>query len=382
MAPKLTEYDGVVFDNSNSSSHAQSQSHSQSNSNDEHHHHHHHRHQHHHQQRQHDNPNQVASNSNSNSNSSNVSSGPDPSDDSDAASESSSSSNSSTTGSTTGNASTRTGNANTTRTTTTTTTSTDATLLEPLCDISTLLTKELMELSFNDRNEINEEVHGVNCMATLETPELLLTALNEFQYELNNNNNNIPIEQKYAYNIATGKDNILVDSTTTTTTSGGGGGGFDSSQPSSNSNSNSSSSSSYVTSHKFQLRFLRAELFNIKKAVLRMCTYLNLIYKLFGINVLKRPLRITDFNNNNDGGDKSNIILRSGLVQLLPYRDRSGRRVMVILSDIMAHNHIMRVSLLSLSLFIAVIVVNTQSIHCCNIHHCCAVYSVKCIVSK
>ena len=94
----------------------------------------------------------------------------------------------------------------------------------------------------------------------------------------------------------------------------------------------------YVNDDKFRLRFLRAELFDVKAAAKRITAYLDLVFELFGIEVLNRPLRTTDFN-----GKKEKSVVRGGLVQLLPYRDRSGRRVMVILSDIMSLSHVTRV---------------------------------------
>jgi hypothetical protein len=53
-------------------------------------------------------------------------------------------------------------------------------------EVDALLSKELLKLSFYDRSMIEEEIHGVRCMSPAETPELLSTALKEFQYELNN----------------------------------------------------------------------------------------------------------------------------------------------------------------------------------------------------
>jgi len=165
-------------------------------------------------------------------------------------------------------------------------------------EIDALLSKELMQLSFNDRNNISEEVHGVRTLAVEEKPFVQDEALAKLQHELNQ----IPPSEKVAF----GKAQTL--------------------------------SITYVNDRKFRLRFLRAELFDAKLAAKRLTSYLELLLKLFGIEVLKRPLRTTDFKSKDE-----KIVLRGGLVQLLPYRDKRGRRVMVILSDIMSYNHIMRV---------------------------------------
>ena len=174
--------------------------------------------------------------------------------------------------------------------------------LPPDCDpqeIDALLSKELMQLSFTDRNNISEEVHGVRSLAIEETPCVQDEALARLQYELVHC---IPPSEKKAFDTA------------------------------------QSYSITYVNDRNFRLRFLRAELFDAKLAAQRLTTYLDLLLKLFGMEVLKRPLRTKDFKSKDE---KS--ALRGGLVQLLPYRDRSGRRVMVIMSDIMSHNHVMRV---------------------------------------
>jgi hypothetical protein len=169
-----------------------------------------------------------------------------------------------------------------------------------------LLTKELMQLSFKDRNNISEEVHGVHSLAVDETQSVRDQGLANLQYELNE----LPPSDKEAFATA---QTLPV---------------------------------TYVNDPAFRLRFLRSDLFDAKEAAKRMVAYLDLLWKLFGIEVLKRPLRTTDFK-----GKDEKSCLRGGLVQLLPYRDRSGRRVMVILSDIMSHNHIMRVSFDSRVLF-------------------------------
>lgn len=164
----------------------------------------------------------------------------------------------------------------------------------------TLLSKELMRLSFRDRNNISEEVHGVRSVEVEENSNVRKDGLKKLQYELEL----LPPSDKAAFE----------ESQTFPVT--------------------------YVNDPDFRLRFLRAELFDAKKAAMRMACYLNLARELFGTDALKRPLRLTDFKSKEE---KS--CLRSGLVQLLPYRDRSGRRVMVILSDMMSHNHITRVKI-------------------------------------
>lgn len=163
-----------------------------------------------------------------------------------------------------------------------------------------LLSEELMKLSFKDRNSVSEEVHGVRSMAVEENVHVRQKGLASLQYELDL----LPQSEKVAYEKA---QTLPV---------------------------------TYVNDSDFRLRFLRVDLYNARDAAKRMTSYLDMLLQLFGVEVLKRPLRTTDFKSKEE---KS--CLRGGLVQLLPYRDRSGRRVMVILSDIMSHNHITRVKI-------------------------------------
>ncbi len=164
--------------------------------------------------------------------------------------------------------------------------------------IESLLSKELMKLSFQDRTNITEEIHGVQSLAVNECSYIRDEGLTKLQYEIDH----LPSSEKEAYALA---QTLPV---------------------------------TYVNDSDFRLRFLRADFFDACEAAKRMMGYLNLVLRLFGIEPLKRPLKTTDFKTKEE---KS--CLKGGVVQLLPYRDRSGRRVMVILSDIMSQNQFMRV---------------------------------------
>jgi hypothetical protein len=156
-----------------------------------------------------------------------------------------------------------------------------------------LLTKEMLNLSFEDRNAINEEIHGVRNVSPNETPELLQMSMYMLSVELSK------IQDKPAYD----KSQRLFPRNT------------------------------YVNTFDFRVRFLRCELFDPKKAAIRMVNFLDFIDSLFVGNneVLRRPIRITDFNK------EETKILRSGVFQLLPYRDRSGRPIYAESGDMGFH---------------------------------------------
>lgn len=75
--------------------------------------------------------------------------------------------------------------------------------------------------------------------------------------------------------------------------------------------------------------FLRCELFNPKKAAIQLLTYLELAYETNGEVALRRPLRIDDLQSTEEID-----VLKSGHHQILPFRDRSGRRVLALHRDL------------------------------------------------
>mmetsp|Transcript_25093 Transcript_25093/g.69213 ORF Transcript_25093/g.69213 Transcript_25093/m.69213 type:complete len:439 (-) Transcript_25093:1688-3004(-) len=156
-------------------------------------------------------------------------------------------------------------------------------------EVDGMLSKELLQLSFDDRNAINEEIHGVRCMAPTETPELLGLALQGLQRELD------AIPYKPAYDRAQNYARLPQFAQT-----------------------------SYVNTNEFRLKFLRCELFDKRRAAVRLIKYLDLMVELYGMFAIQRKVTLKDFSK------QEMQILRAGYCQLFPFRDRSGRRVMCI----------------------------------------------------
>ena len=156
-------------------------------------------------------------------------------------------------------------------------------------EIDNLLWKDLHNLSLQDRNAVIEEIHGVQTIAPTETPAMVSSALRDFAMHIEH----MPYEQKTAYL-----------------------------------RSQELYPNSYINDSDFRLRFLRCELFDASKAATRMVDFLDMVADLFGDYVLKRPIQITDFSW------EEMQCLRRGYFQLLPYRDRSGRRIMVFISNL------------------------------------------------
>mmetsp|Transcript_13515 Transcript_13515/g.31774 ORF Transcript_13515/g.31774 Transcript_13515/m.31774 type:complete len:712 (-) Transcript_13515:1015-3150(-) len=236
--------------------------------------------------------------------------------------------------------------------------------------VDELLTKEMFNLSVRDRNDIQEEIHGVRCLAVKETPDLVKRSLEELTKEIDEN---IPASQKRAYlrSLEIGRDgrddseNVSTSAMTPEVSPGSGreqqqaeppsnseGGPIPNPKPSSSSSSTTTTKppsspsttersssapsspqspastppaalASYIHGDDFRLRFLRCDFFDVPKAALRMVTYLDMLVELFGEEALKRPISISDFTK------EELRHMRKGMIQILPYRDRSGRRIMI-----------------------------------------------------
>ena len=156
-----------------------------------------------------------------------------------------------------------------------------------------MFSKALLNLTFTDRNQIEEEIHGVSCMSIDETttPKLIEESLVQFDLELEL----IPIENKIAYNKVV-----------------------------------SIMQSSYLLSKETKLRFLRSELFDSQKSAVRYTKYIDVLLDIYGDYALQRPIRLQDLERR---GSEELSFLKSGQYQLLPYRDRGGRRILAIVSN-------------------------------------------------
>jgi hypothetical protein len=159
-------------------------------------------------------------------------------------------------------------------------------------EVDQILSRELSNLNVRDRESIDEEIHGVRCLALPETAEMLTASLSRLSEELDS------IRVKPAFNRSQklGQD----------------------------------ASGTYVDTADFRLKFLRCELFDAKKAAIRLVSFLDFLIDIFDGNeeLLLRPLRLWDFKAH------ELAILKAGNFQLLPYRDRSGRRILTVILNV------------------------------------------------
>ncbi len=151
---------------------------------------------------------------------------------------------------------------------------------------------ELHALSAEDRNMIQEEMHGVRSQAVQETPTLVAQSIQQMLLHVEQK---IPPEERQAYTV-----------------------GMDRSE----------ASRRFITRPNFLLQFLRAERYDPELAAFRYCRWLQLLLEYFDAALLERDLYLSDLTR------EEHKFLRDGFIQLLPHRDRCGRRVPVIVGSI------------------------------------------------
>lgn len=150
--------------------------------------------------------------------------------------------------------------------------------------VDELLAGELNKLSFKKRELINEEIHGVHLYNAdvEESPEFLSKSFHQLDIEL----------QKLRPGCAAlDRSQRLFGATT------------------------------YLNTDEFRIRFLRCDLFDYKKAASRLCEYAEFMLEIFGDFALQRRPYLTDLT------DFEMRILEAGGYQVLPGRDRAGRRI-------------------------------------------------------
>ena len=159
---------------------------------------------------------------------------------------------------------------------------TDATEKKKDAVIDKYITENIMKLSLEDRSRVSEEINGVYCMAPEETPEMIQHSLQQLEIELGS----IPYKKKVAYQRS---QSLAAASAAATSTAAA-------AQKRSSTETKKKKVVPFVNSDNFRLRFLRAELFDIKDAAQRMVKYLDFVLELFGPYALERPIELRDFN--------------------------------------------------------------------------------------
>lgn len=192
-----------------------------------------------------------------------------------------------------------------------------------------VLERELYEMKPEDREAAIHELHGVEFEsknrhrelslgwkeANKECPKKTARALNEMQMVLD--------ELVPPASIISRNNNNTESSTNDTGNERGNG----------NPNTNHRGyrrglelKSDYICTPEYRLKFLRADRFDAQKAAVRYCACLDLLMKCFGENIFRRQLYMSDLTS------LEHKFFRDGNIQVLPSRDRIGRRVIVFIS--------------------------------------------------
>ena len=144
--------------------------------------------------------------------------------------------------------------------------------------VDSLLAKEFSNLSVQERSKTYEELHGVN-EPVAETSTFIGNSLWQLNVEISK------IKRKYAYELAEQQNK------------------------------------DYVMDVKFRTRFLRAESFHPGKAAIRLVEYFEGMLKYFGENLLTKRIQYSDLDRDDQA------CVKAGHLQILPFRDQSGRVV-------------------------------------------------------
>lgn len=163
--------------------------------------------------------------------------------------------------------------------------------------------KELYEMNPREREDTNNEIHGVrSSRAVDETPELLSRSVVALRHHIGQRLNATPevgdlfltatTREAYQRVVALGARGARNDLP-------------------------------YIQTQKFLIKFLRASFFDVNKAGKRYFRWLDLMHEMFGDVALQRSLMLIDLT------PREQDYLRKGQIQLLSCRDRIGRRIFV-----------------------------------------------------
>jgi hypothetical protein len=161
--------------------------------------------------------------------------------------------------------------------------------------IQSILMDELAQLSLEEKQDIEDEIHGFLSKQPQETPDLIQTSLYRLRQEIER----IPHANRQAHVRAMLMNQNTVKNITP-----------------------------FVLQPENGLKFLRAELFDTRKAAVRYCKWLELLIEYYGDCALMRQLYVSDL------GTEELKLFKAGNIQLLPSRDRMGRRILAFVGGV------------------------------------------------
>jgi hypothetical protein len=206
-------------------------------------------------------------------------------------------------------------------------------------NMDSILARELRQLSLQDREAMNEEIHGVHTLAVRETPDFVAATLEEMELILQTQFQQ-PLHPKQQLqqrlpNI-TGSGGTDDTNRDVNQRSGGPIHNHDTNKYDYNQNNTWGEAyrealilnSKYVHDTDLRTAFLRAELFDPIKATARFVNFLQLLRDYLGSeSLVNKPWTLKLFEP-----DELKI-LKNGAFQQLAGRDRAGRRIHAVVDD-------------------------------------------------
>lgn len=189
--------------------------------------------------------------------------------------------------------------------------------------VDDMLRREMERLSLREKLEIDDEIHGFYSRHPApadDTDEFRRERLEQFRHEIGE----VPVFEKQAYLRACSLQAMMLQTTPSAVVVVSSG-GTTTLPPT------PTTTTLHVLTDDYRLRFLRATLYDARRAAIRYCKWLDVLVEYYGDVALTRPLCCADVEANAGEGPCG---LKEGVIQLLPGRDRSGRRVMAFMREV------------------------------------------------
>ena len=216
----------------------------------------------------------------------------------------------------------------------TTNANTNANIIRPISVTDDDLAIALNSLSFQQREIVYNDIHGINeSYKKEEDPTMINTCLQEMKQRLLEQVVKFGARDETSSSTAAALPSLSSSSSSTTSTS-------NSSTTSFALKEAIEQNSNYVMNKKFLLSFLRADEYNVELACNRMINFFQYKKELFGTSSLTQDITLAQHFNDDDMH-----CLVSGGFQYVPLQDRSGRHITVnipALESIQVHENLVR----------------------------------------
>jgi hypothetical protein len=158
-------------------------------------------------------------------------------------------------------------------------------------EIDDMINRDMTRLSIEERENALNDIHGIVSAREM-APEFVASRLDDLEWELDHHKTGT------AYEAA------------------------------------AEMSEEYISNRAFRLQFLRAHNFDARTAARRIIEYFEGKRSLFGKEKLTKDITLEDLD------EDDLATLKSGYLQLLPMKDRSGRRILGVMTKLRTFKHV------------------------------------------